>query len=100
MKTCARSVSRSQPGNHGPINDADEADRGRAVASSGSHKPMCLSSRCPSWGFLVIRGNQSDVEAVEKVIEEIERLNVQTALARVKLAICCGIFPAKLWPHY
>jgi type II secretion system protein D len=64
--------------------DAEEAGGERSLF--GSLKADVLVESVPELGILVIRGNQSDVEAVEKVIEEIERLSVQTA-PRVKLAI-------------
>ncbi|MBI3861823.1 MAG: hypothetical protein HY290_07995, partial [Planctomycetia bacterium] len=64
----------------------DRADEVGERALFGSLKGDVLVESVPELGILVIRGNQADVEAVEKVIEEIERLSVQTA-PRVKLAM-------------
>ncbi|MBS0264809.1 MAG: hypothetical protein JSS02_22935 [Planctomycetes bacterium] len=64
----------------------DAADNDGERALFGSLKGDVLVESVPELGILVIRGNQADVEAVEKVIEEIERLSIQTA-PRVKLAI-------------
>jgi type II secretion system protein D len=64
--------------------EADETDGQRALF--GSLKGDVLVESVPELGILVIRGNQEDVEAVEKVIEEIERISLLTA-PRMKLAI-------------
>ncbi len=77
-------ASRAPGRNQDRPDDADETGGERSLF--GSLKADVLVESVPELGILVIRGNQSDVEAVEKVIEEIERLSVQTA-PRVKLAI-------------
>lgn len=68
-------------------------DRGNENEEEGGERPLfgslkadVLVESVPELGILVIRGNEADVDAVEKVIDEIERLSVQTA-PRVKLAL-------------